>query len=277
MTLDASEVQRLKNKAKEIREKIVVVTEKCGGSHVGGSMSQTDLMVYLYHKQMKIDPKNPDLPDRDRFILSKGHGGVGHAVVLGDLGYFDEKALYEFNKTGSPFGMHLDMHKVRGVDASTGSLGHGLGIALGMAMGARLRKETWRTYCIVGDGECNEGSIWEAAMAASHYKVSNLTAIVDRNKLMIDGPTEQVLGLEPFPQKWEAFGWNVLTIDGHDYNQIHDAIQKAIAETHKPTIIIANTIKGKGVDFMENVVSWHYAGLDSTMAEKALDCIRRNG
>jgi transketolase len=275
MPLDANELKRLKDRAKKIREDIVIVTEKCGGSHVGGSMSQTDILVALYHKFMTFDPKKPDDPNRDRFILSKGHGGVGHAVVLGDLGCFPKESLYDFNKTGSPFGMHLDANKVIGVDASTGSLGHGLGIGLGMAMGARLKGETWHTYVVLGDGECNEGSIWEAAMSASHYKVTNLTCFVDRNMLMIDGRTEEVMGIEPFRQKWEAFGWRVLEADGHDFNSLSDAIETSLAETEKPVVIIANTVKGKGVDFMENDVKWHYAGLDSEMAKKALESIRR--
>lgn len=276
MPLDATEVKRLQDIARRIREDIVIVTEKCGGSHVGGAMSQTDILVALYYKYMTFDPQNPEAPNRDRFILSKGHGGVGHAVVLGDLGCFKREELYDFNKTGSPFGMHLDANKVRGVDASTGSLGHGLGIGVGMAMGARVTGQTWHTYVVLGDGECNEGSIWEAAMSASHYKVTNMTTFVDRNHLMIDGPTEDVMALEPFAAKWEAFGWRVLKIDGHDFRQIGEAIETSHAEKEKPVVIIANTVKGKGVDFMENQVKWHYAGLDSDMAQKALDAIRRN-
>lgn len=275
MTLDAAERGRLQEIARRIRERIVVVTEKCGGSHIGGSLSQTDILVALYYKFMKIDPKNPALADRDRFILSKGHGGVGHAVVLGDVGFFPPDDLLEFNKTGSAFGMHLDAAKVKGVDASTGSLGHGLGIALGMAMGARLQGQTWWTYCVLGDGECNEGTIWESAMAASHYKVTNWTTFVDRNRLMIDGPTETVMGLEPFEDKWRAFGWNVISIDGHDYGQICSAIEASRQEKEKPTVVIANTVKGKGVDFMENIAGWHYAGLDSATAQKAIESIRR--
>ncbi len=274
MALEASERKRLEEKARTIREMIVDVTEKCGGSHVGGAMSQTDILVALYYKYMKIDPKDKDMPDRDRFILSKGHGGVGHAVILGELGFFDVEELNDFNKTGSPFGMHLDRLKVKGVDASTGSLGHGLGITIGMAMGARLQKQDWHTYCILGDGECNEGSVWEAAMSASHYKVTNMTTFVDRNRFCIDGCTEDVMALEPFAAKWEAFGWRVIEIDGHDFDQICDAIDASHAEKEKPVVIIAKTVKGKGVDFMENDPGWHYAGLDSEMAQKARESIR---
>ncbi|RJO71585.1 MAG: transketolase [Myxococcales bacterium] len=275
MPLPADKKRLLYNKAREIREKIVWVTEKCGGSHIGGAMSQTDLLVSLYYNRLRINPKDYKWEDRDRFILSKGHGGVGHAVILGDLGFFPEKDLADFNKTGSPFGMHLDYLKVPGVDASTGSLGHGLSIAIGMALGACLQGFQWRTYCLLGDGECNEGTIWEAAMSASHYKIYNMTTIVDRNKFMIDGPTESVMGLEPFAKKWEAFGWRVIEIDGHDLDQIDDAFDAVEAEKTKPTVIIANTIKGKGVDFMEDQAKWHYAGLDSEMSKKAIEAIRK--
>lgn len=276
MPLESSELKRLQDKAKEIRKQIVYVTEKCGGSHLGGALSQTDVLVALYYKYMKIDPKDPNLADRDRFILSKGHGGVGHAVILGDLGYFDKEELNDFNKTGSPFGMHLDANKVKGVDASTGSLGHGAGIAVGMGLGARLNDEKWHTYVMLGDGELNEGSNWEAFMSASHYKVTNVTFIVDRNKLMIDGPTETVMGLEPLREKLEAFGLKVIEIDGHDYNAICDALDESLAETEKPIIIVCNTVKGKGVDYMEGQAGWHYGGLDSEMSQKAVESIEKN-
>jgi transketolase len=276
MPLDTGEKEKLQAKARQIREKIVIITEKCGGSHIGGSLSQTDVLVALYYKYLKLDPKKPEWEARDRFVLSKGHGGVGHAAILGDLQFFPEDQLLDFNKTGSPFGMHLDRLKVPGVDASTGSLGHGLGIAVGMAIGARLQDLSWHTYCVIGDGECNEGSIWEAAMAASHYRVTNLTVFVDRNKMCIDGPTEEIMALEPFADKWKAFGWNVLDIDGHDFDQICDAIEIARREEQRPTVIICQTIKGKGVDFMENRKEWHYAGLDSEMAGKAIESVRRS-
>ena len=275
MPLKPKEKEKLLEKARETREKIVHVTEKCGGSHIGGAMSMNDILVVLYHKYMKYDVKKPLWEDRDRFVLSKGHGGVGHAVILGDAGFFPEKLLEDFNKTGSPFGMHLDGNKVKGVDASTGSLGHGLGIAIGMAMAAKLQKKDWHTYCVVGDGESNEGSIWESAMCAAHYKVANMTTFIDRNHFMIDGNTEDVMALEPFADKWKAFGWHVIEIDGHDLDAIADAIDASHAETEKPTVIIANTIKGKGIDFMENDGRWHYAGLDSAMAKKSIESIRR--
>ncbi len=273
--LDANEKTMLQEKAKELREKLVHVTYNCGGSHLGGALSQMDILVALYYKYLNIDPKDPEKPDRDRFVLSKGHGGVGHATLLGDKGYFDPELLNEFNKTGSPFGMHLDKNKVPGVDASTGSLGHGLSIAVGLAMGARFKGENWRTYCVLGDGECHEGSIWEAAMAGAHYKLTNLTVFVDRNMLSLDGNTEDVMKLEPFADKWTSFGWRVITIDGHDYDKIGEAIEAAQVETEKPVVILAETIKGKGVSFMENDIGWHYGGLDDQTRDRALEEIRK--
>jgi transketolase len=275
MALKAAERRKLEDIALRIREGIIDTTLACGGSHVGGALSQTDLMVALYYKYMKFDPKRPQWEDRDRFILSKGHGGVGHAVILADLGFVDKKELKKFNKTGSPFGMHLDTLKVPGVDASTGSLGHGLSIGIGMAIAARFLGQKWRTYVLMGDGEQNAGPIWEATQSASHFKVTNMTAIVDRNKLCIDGPTETIMGIEPLKEKYETFGWRVLDIDGHDFDQIGDAIEISFAETTKPLVIIAQTVKGKGVDFMENQASWHYGGLDDQMAKKALASLRK--
>lgn len=258
----------------ELRNDIINVTEWAGGAHIGGALSMADILVILYYKYLRIDPAKPDFPDRDRLILSKGHGGVGLAPVLGRLGYFDMELLKNFNKFKSPFGMHLDSRKVKGVDASTGSLGHGLPIAIGLALGARFQKKSWRTYCILGDGECNEGSNWEAAMCASHYKVTNLITIVDRNSLMIDGPTEEVMALEPFADKWRAFGFIVKEIDGHDFDQLDDAISSAIENQNAPIVIIANTVKGKGVEYMENDVKWHYGSMNSDLAQKARESVK---
>jgi transketolase len=274
--LDATERKRLQDKARELRAQIVEVTYTCGGSHIGGALSQHDILVTLYYRYLNIDPSRPHWDQRDRFVLSKGHGGVGHAVILADKGYFDPQLLTDVNKTGSPFGMHLDRLKVPGVDCSTGSLGHGFPIAVGIALGARVQGHKYRTYCMVGDGECHEGAVWEAAMAAGHYKATNLTAFVDRNRFCIDGPTEKIMALEPLDRKFESFGWRVLQIDGHDFDQICDAIDAALAETERPVMIIANTVKGKGVDFMENKTAWHYGGLDAEMRAKALASIQRS-
>jgi transketolase len=275
MALQAAEREELKRKAREIRQEIVNVTYSCGGTHIGGSLSQTDVMVALYYKYLRFDVENPLWEERDRFILSKGHGGVGHAAVLADVGFFPREELASFNKTGSPFGMHLDCLKVKGVDASTGSLGHGLAIGNGMAYGAKLAGKKWHTYVVLGDGELNGGPVWESAMAAAHFKLSNLTAFVDRNKLCIDGFTEDIMALEPLKDKWLAFGWNVLEIDGHDFDQICQATESALDEKTRPTVVLATTVKGKGVDFMENEPSWHYAGLDEAMRDEALKSLQR--
>jgi transketolase len=261
--------------AHQIRRDTVDVTGWAGGAHIGGALSVVDMLVILYFKYLNVDPKQPGLETRDRFVLSKGHGGVGYAPVLARKGYFDFELLKEFNKFKSPFGMHLDGNKVKGVDVSTGSLGHGLSMALGLALGARVQKKIWRTYCILGDGECNEGTVWEAAMAASHFKIRNLITFVDRNRLMIDGTTEQIMGLEPFADKWKAFGWIVKEIDGHSFRDLAVAIEYAQTEDKAPVVIIANTVKGKGVDFMENEVKWHYGGLNSDLIEKAKSSIDR--
>ena len=275
MSLKPEEKKKLEEKALQIRRDIINVTYTCGGAHVGGALSQTDIMVALYYHYMKFDPKNPRLADRDRFILSKGHGGVGHAAVLADVGFFPKKDLDDFNKTGSPFGMHLDWLKVPGVDASTGSLGHGLSIGVGMAYGAKLAKKSFKVYCMMGDGELHGGPIWEAAMSAAHFNLNNLIGIVDRNQLCIDGSTEDIMALEPIGKKWEAFNWNVITINGHDYDEISDAIEKAQRSKKKPTVIIANTKKGAGVDFMECQAGWHYGGLDDEMRDKALASLKK--
>jgi len=263
MPITDQELRELRGHAKQLRKDIIDVTFWAGGAHIGGALSLVEILILLYYKYLHIDPGHPDMPERDRFILSKGHAGVGFAPMLARRGYFDFELLKDFNKFNSPFGMHLDGNKVKGADVSTGSLGHGLSMAVGMALGARLKGRSWRTYCVLGDGECNEGSVWEAAMAAAHYKTTNLITFVDRNKYSVDGPTETVMGIEPLGDKWRAFGFIVKEVDGHSYAALSQAIEEAQAETKAPVVIIAHTIKGKGVDFMEDDVRWHYGGLDS--------------
>jgi transketolase len=269
MPITDQEREELRKTALKIRRDIVDVTGWSGGSHIGGALSMVEILTILYWKYMNIDPKQPEMPDRDRFVLSKGHGGVGHAVVLANRGYFPWEDLKEFNETGSKLGMHLDSKKAVGCEVSTGSMGHGLPEAVGMALAARVMKKDWLTYCVVGDGESNEGSIWEAAMAASHYKLNNLIAFLDRNHMMIDGPTEEVMSLEPFADKWRAFGWHTIEVNGHDLAQLSDAIEKAQAFSEGPVMILCDTVKGKGVDFMENDPAWHYGGLSTELVEKA--------
>lgn len=275
MALTEKEMAGLTKIAREIRRGVIQTTYWAGGGHVGGGLSQVEILVALYFHFMKVDPENPQWEERDRLVLSKGHGGVGLAPVLAEKGFFSKELLKTFNHTGSPFGMHLDRLKVKGLDASTGSLGHGLPIAVGLALGARLKGKDWRTYCIMGDGELAEGSIWEGAMAAAHYKLDNLIGFIDRNMHCIDGCTEEVMTLEPIAAKWSAFGWEVLECDGHDFNELAEAIEKAQAVKGKPTVIICHTIKGKGVDYMEDKPEWHYGGLDTAMTEKALQSIDR--
>lgn len=267
--LQKEEHIKLLKAAQSIRHTIIDTTLKAGGAHVGGGLSALDIMVALYFKYMNIDPNNPENPDRDRFILSKGHSAIGYVPVLAERGFFDKGLLNSFNKFKSPFGMHPDGNKIAGCDASTGSLGHGLPMSVGMAMGAKIQNKDFYTYCIVGDGELNEGSNWEAAMTAAHHKVDNLLVFVDRNMHMIDGPVEEVMSVEPLPEKWKAFGWEVIIINGHDMNEISEAIEKAQQTKEKPVVVIAKTIKGKGVDFMEDQTKWHYGAIDSEMGEQA--------
>ncbi|HCM28530.1 MAG TPA: transketolase [Treponema sp.] len=275
MSLAIEEKSRLEKKAHELRLLSLDTVGWAGSGHIGGAMSAMDIMTILYHKYMKIDPSDPAKTGRDRFILSKGHVGVGYAPVLANLGYFDPELLKEYNHTGSPLGMHLDSLKVPGVEASTGSLGHGLSLGLGMALGARVKGESWRVFVLLGDGECDEGSVWEAAMAAAHFKAVNLVTIVDRNRCMIDGPTEEVMALEPFADKWRAFGFEVVEADGHDFDSLSAAVERALAAKDKPVVIIADTVKGAGIDFIENDYKWHYGSFDAEKAAKAKESLAR--
>jgi transketolase len=269
MPLTKEERQELYARAKQLRKDIVDVTSWAGGAHIGGGLSVIDILTILYFKYLKINPKDPCWEDRDRLILSKGHAAVAYAPVLARRGFFDVEQLKTFNKFKSPFGMHPDSCKVCGCDASTGSLGHGLSMAVGMTLGARVLGKNLKVYCILGDGECNEGTVWEAMMAAAQFKLTNLVTIIDRNGLMIDGPTEKVMGVEPLADKLTAFGMEVVKVDGHDMDALSDGIEKALGAKEKPVVILARTVKGKGVDFMENQVPWHYGSVDAALKEKA--------
>lgn len=273
--LKTEEENKLKLKAQTIRHLIVDTTMKAGGAHIGGGLSMLDVLVTLYFKYLNIDPALPDDPERDRFVLSKGHAAIGYIPTLAERGFFDKSLLNTFNKFQSPFGMHPDSLKIPGCDASTGSLGHGLPMALGMALSARIQNKNYHTYCIVGDGELNEGSNWEAAMCAAHYKVDNLLLFVDRNRHMIDGPVADVMNIEPLSDKWKAFGWHVIEIDGHDFHEISSSIEKAKEIKGVPVVVIASTIKGKGVDYMEDQTKWHYGAIDSEMGQRAHESIDR--
>ena len=277
MSIDTNELHELKKTAKELRLTVIDVMKYSGGAHVGGSLSCMDVLTALYFKYLKIDPANPKWEDRDRFVLSKGHAAAGYIPVLAKRGYFPEEELKSFNHFGSPFAMHPDCNKVIGCDASTGSLGHGLPMSFGMGLGFRYQNRPNKVVCLMGDGECQEGSVWEAAMAISHYKLQNVITIVDRNRCQIDGTTEQVMALEPFADKWRAFGLDVIEIDGNDMEQVCGALDKAwnLKEGDKPVLILANTVKGKGVDFMENQVPYHYCSGDDEVCNRAKESIMR--
>ena len=267
MGLNLEELRCLEAKANELRHMTVDTVLHAGSGHIGGAMSVMDIMTILYYRFMRIKKEDPHWEDRDRFILSKGHAGIGFVSILADLGFLEREQLKTFNLTGSDLGIHLDCNKAPGVDASTGSLGHGLSIALGMALAARQLNKDFITYCVLGDGECNEGSVWEAAMAVSHYNATNLITFVDRNRCMIDGDTEDVMKLEPFADKWRAFGFDTLEIDGHSFVELNDAIEHAL-KAEKPVAIICNTIKGCGIDFMAGDFRWHYGAINEELAEK---------
>ena len=259
------DISFLKVKAKEIRKSIVSMITEAKSGHPGGSLSATDILTALYFSEMNVDPANPKMEGRDRFVLSKGHAAPAIYATLAEKGYFSKDELMTLRKFGSKLQGHPDMKKLPGIEISTGSLGQGLSVANGMALNAKMFNENYRTYVILGDGEVQEGQIWEAAMTAAHYKLNNLCAFLDNNNLQIDGNVSEIMGVEPLDKKWEAFGWNVIKIDGHDFEQILSALDKARECKDKPTMVIAKTIKGKGVSFMENVCGFH--GVAPTLEE----------
>ncbi|MCM8786866.1 MAG: transketolase [Candidatus Omnitrophica bacterium] len=264
-----AKIKLLKSKALQIRKLIIQMLAKAGSGHPGGSLSATDIITCLYFEVMNHDPKNTKLPTRDRFHLSKGHCCPALYAALAIAGYFSVEELMNLRKLNSILQGHPD-RRTPGVEVSSGSLGQGLSVALGMAFAARIDRLSYRVYCLLGDGEIQEGNVWEAAMAAAHYKVDNLCAIVDNNHFQIDGRTDQIMNLEPLAEKWEAFGWNVIKCDGHDFIQLIAAFNQAKTTKFKPTVIIANTIKGKGISFMEGVVDFHGRAPTEEEKERAL-------
>jgi transketolase len=247
----------LETKANLLRRHIIKMTFAAQSGHPGGSLSYTDIITALFFKVLRHRPSDPLWEDRDKFVLSKGHAAPVYYAALAEAGYFPVEDLLSLRKLGSHLQGHPCRMKTPGVEISTGSLGQGLSVANGMALASKLDRRLSRIFCLLGDGELQEGQNWEAAMLASHYKLDNITAFVDRNKMQIDGPTEQVMSLEPLGDKWRAFGWNVIEINGHDMRQVLDACEKATQVTGKPTMIIAHTIKGRGVSFMEGAVAFH--------------------
>lgn len=247
------------------------MTYKAGSGHPGGSMSAMEIMVALYHGgQLRVDPENPDWAERDRFILSKGHCSPGLYSVLAQRGFFPREKLYNFRTLNHTLQGHVDI-KVPGIDMSAGSLGMGLSYGNGLAMTSDLDDAGFDVWVMLGDGECQEGEIWEAAMSAGHRKLDNLTAIVDVNGLQIDGRTDDVKTLQPLPDKWESFNWNVVTIDGHDYDEIFDAFEESNETDDAPTVIVADTVKGKGVSFMEHEAEFHGRALTDDEMVQAME------
>ena len=255
--MDQEKKKELGRKAAEIRLDIVEEVFSASSGHPGGSLSIADILSYLYFSEMRVDPKNPEWEDRDRFVLSKGHTAPALYAVLAEKGFFPKEDLKGFRSIDSYLQGHPDKKHTPGCDMSSGSLGQGISAACGMALAGKIRKKDYRVYAILGDGECEEGQVWEAAMFAAHYQLDNLCALVDWNGLQIDGPIKEVIDPTPLDEKFRAFGWHVISIDGHDYDAIEAAYKEARAFKGKPTMIIATTTKGKGVSYMENQVGWH--------------------
>lgn len=264
-----SRKKELRKIAYEIRRGALDAVYSAASGHPGGSLSIADILSYLYFEEMNIDPADPKKPDRDRFVLSKGHAAPGLYSALAHRGFFPVEELKTFRQIDSVLQGHPDMKHIPGVDMTTGSLGLGISAACGMALAAKKSNADWRVWTIVGDGESEEGQVWEAAMFAAHYKLDNLCAFVDFNGLQIDGPIAEVMNPTPLDKKFEAFGWNVVTIDAHDMDDIERAVKIAKETKGKPTAVIAKSVKGKGVSFMENQVSWHGAAPKKEQYEQA--------
>lgn len=264
-------IDELKALAKSVRKEIIKMIGRAGSGHPGGSLSIVEILVYLYFRELNVDPGNPKWEDRDRLVLSKGHGAPALYAVLALKGFFPLSELSTLRRLDSRLQGHPDMLLTPGVDMTTGSLGQGLSVANGMAIGAKLKKKQLRIFAITGDGECQEGQIWEAAMTAGYYKLDNLIVFLDHNRLQLDGPVEKIIDLEPLADKWRSFNWAVQEIDGHDFLDIHKALAHVKTDRGKPHIIIANTIKGKGVSFMEGNPIWHGKAPKGEEIEKALE------
>jgi transketolase len=272
-TIPANELTAFHKKAKAIRKEILTMVHRANSGHVGGSLGATDLLVALYYHLMQHQPQQPEWEDRDRFILSKGHCTPVLYAVLADCGYFPKKDLETFRRPGSHLQGHPYQPKTPGVEASTGTLGLGISTGVGMALGAKMKKKVHYYYILCGDGEIQEGQAWEAAMFANKYKLDNVVGMVDRNYLQTDGNSEDIMPLDPLAPKWESFGWHVQEIDGHDFESIIEAVNLAKNTRGKPSMIIARTIKGKGVPFMENVVKWHGTPPDETVYKQAMKAL----
>ena len=268
--MNAEKVKELKLHAANVRKMALEAVYSANSGHPGGSLSAADILTYLYMEEMNVDPKNPKNPDRDRFVLSKGHCSPALYGALAERGFIPKEDIKTFRHTDSYLQGHPDMKGVSGVDMSTGSLGQGISAACGMAECAKLDGKDYRVYAILGDGESEEGQVWEAAMFAAHYKLDNLTAFLDFNGLQIDGDIREVMNPTPLDKKFEAFNWNVLHIDAHNFNEIEAAVNEAKNTRGKPTLILAKSVKGKGVSFMENKAEWHGAAPKKEQYEQAV-------
>jgi transketolase len=268
--MDAKTKLELQKTATQIRKDIITAVASAASGHPGGSLSGADIMTYLYFKEMNIDPKNPRNPDRDRFVLSKGHCTPALYSTLAHRGFFPVEDIKTFRQADSYLEGHPNMNKVPGVDMSTGSLGQGISAAVGMALAGKLDNKSYRVFALLGDGELEEGQVWEASMAAAHYKLDNLTAFVDNNGLQIDGNITDVMNPEPIADKFRAFGWHTVSVSAHDFDEIEKAVEEAKATKGKPTVIVARSVKGKGVSFMENQASWHGSAPKKEQAEQAI-------
>jgi len=267
-------IEELKKIANLIREDIITTGRDCEvGVHLGGNLTLAEIMAVLFFYKAKLDPKNLTWKDRDRIILSKGHGNVALSSAMARLGFFDLEELKKFDTFNSMLSMHIDKHRMPGVEISSGSLGHGLSVAVGAALGAKMDKADWKVYCIISDGELMEGSVWEAIMSAGHFRLDNLTVVVDRNGFTIDGNTEDNMTLEPLDKKFESFNWDVSVVDGHDIGELVDVFDSPTRE-QKPKVIIAKTIKGKGIPSLEGKPSSHYLKIKPEDAEAALALLK---
>ena len=267
--MDEYDIKKLERTARRIRLNIVEMIGIGQKGHLGGSCSIADVVTALYFAKMRHDPRNPSWEDRDRFLLSKGHAALVQYAALAECGYFPKEELHNVKQMGSMLQGHPDIKSTPGLEANTGSLGQGLSIACGIAAGLRLDGRSSRVYCVVGDGELAEGQIWEAAMAAAHYKLDNLTAILDQNGIQATGPIVERFNTNPLPEKWRAFGWHVLEMNGHDMRSILETLDQAEQITGQPKMLIAHTIKGRGVSFAENTAAYHNGVFDAVLFEKA--------
>lgn len=268
--MNSERVRELQISATHVRKMALEAVYSAGAGHPGGSLSAADILTYLYMEEMQVDPKNPADPDRDRFVLSKGHCSPALYGVLAEAGFIPKEDIKTFRRIDSYLQGHPDMKSVPGVDMSTGSLGQGISAACGMAVAAKMDKKDYRVYAVLGDGEIQEGQVWEAAMFAAHYKLDNLTAFLDFNGLQIDGDVTEVMNPTPIDKKFAAFNWHVIETDAHDFNQIEKAVQEAKSTKGKPSLIIANSIKGKGVSFMEGEAAWHGAAPNKEQYEQGI-------